>query len=249
MKNTQWLGHANQDNDFHVQCDSSDYAIGAVLIQEHEKDLVPIELASQSLDKNQLNWHVSEKELFKCSRFIVYTDHKNLQQLLNKSRDFKSGKLFRWAVRLQDHQFKCTYIRGKDNVVADYLSRDSILIQHPQYDLVRDFYNANPNPIRQYLSNTDGVDIVALYMRHLDIETLNMGTIGHYLPSHRDPFMLLVQNNELSHVSDTKLRNLLDKTDHYLSVYETDHTLPRQYAEWHDGFETDPAAHYSYMLA
>ncbi|MCP5003279.1 MAG: transposase family protein, partial [Planctomycetes bacterium] len=60
----------------------------------------------------------------------------------------------------------------------------------------------------------------------------------------------LVQNSGLSHLSDTNLRTLLDKTDHYLNIYES-HTqiLPRQYAEWHDGFESDPTTHYRSLLA
>ncbi|MCP5008179.1 MAG: hypothetical protein GY941_30235, partial [Planctomycetes bacterium] len=176
--------------------------------------------------------------LLRYKEYQIHTDHKNLQQLLNKSRDFKTGKLFRWAVRLQDHQFKCTYIRGKDNVVADYLSRDSVMIQHPQYELVKDFYAANPNPIRKWLSNTEGVDIHALYMRHLDIERLNRGSNGHYFPSHRDPYKLLVQNSGLSHLSRPELRHLLAKTDHYLLLYENESALPRQYTAWHDGYDS-----------
>ncbi|MCP5016076.1 MAG: hypothetical protein GY938_12515 [Ketobacter sp.] len=133
-------------------------------------------------------------------------------------------------------------------MVADYLSRDSVMIQHPQYDLVKDFYNANPNPIREYLSNTQGIDIKALYMRHLDIDTLNHGTIGHYFPSHRNPFKLLVQNNGLSHLPNQNTRALLDQTDHYLREFESDHLLPKQYYAWYDGYERDSSPNDRDML-
>ncbi len=76
----------------------------------------------------------------------MHTDHKNLQTLFEKALNFKTGKLFRWAVRLQDYDFKCQYIKGSENVIADYLSRESVEQFLPQYKCVKEFYDSNPYP-------------------------------------------------------------------------------------------------------
>ena len=261
VQSTKHLVHPNIKEQFHIFTDASKYGIGAMLAQIDPVDgiMKPVSYCSKVFNPTQQNWHVSEQELYaviyaaekwshllRYGEYHIHTDHKNLKQLLNKSRDFKSGKLFRWAVRLQDHRFKCSFIRGKQNKVADYLSRDSVMAQHPQYKVVSEFYEANPNPIRRYLSNTTGIDISALYMRHLHIQSLNSGTNGYYLPSHKDPYKLLFQNDGLQQISDHKVQFLLDQTDHYLSEYERDSTLPSQYASWDDGFNSESQINYSH---
>ena len=59
------------------------------------------------------------------NHFIIYS-HLNLQELFNRAKNFKAGKLYRWAVRLQDFSFTCRYLPGSKNIFADYLSRDTI---------------------------------------------------------------------------------------------------------------------------
>ena len=34
--------------------------------------------------------------------------------------------MYRWAVRLQDLEFTCKYLRGSLNTFADYMSRDGL---------------------------------------------------------------------------------------------------------------------------
>ena len=261
VQSTKHLVHPNIKESFHIFTDASQYGIGAMLAQIDPNDgiMKPVSYCSKVFNSTQQNWHVSEQELYaviyaaekwshllRYGEYHIHTDHKNLKQLLNKSRDFKSGKLFRWAVRLQDHCFKCSFIRGKDNVVADYLSRDSVMAQHPQYKVVSEFYEANPSPIRRHLSNTSGIDISALYMRHLHIQSLNSGTNGYYLPSHNDPYECLFLNDGLSQINDLKVQRLLEQTDHYLSQYERDFLLPSQYASWDDGFNSESRINYSH---
>ena len=48
------------------------------------------------------------------------TDHQLLSYLI---ADGKNGRLTRWTLFLQDYNFNIKYIKGKDNVLADYLSR------------------------------------------------------------------------------------------------------------------------------
>eukprot|EP01083_Nonionella_stella_P091657 256319_1 len=146
---TDYLMHPDLDwiaddtlepNPFHFFCDASKSGIGSMLAQCDKNGVMhPISYTAKVFNDCQRNWHVSEQELFavvhsiekyayllRCGKFIVHTDHRNLEQLFNKAKDFKTGKLFRWAVRLQDFHFECKYIKGTDNTIADYLSRDAL---------------------------------------------------------------------------------------------------------------------------
>jgi len=51
--------------------------------------------------------------------FILQTDHRNMLYL-EKSQ---APKLIRWRLRLQEYLFTIEHIPGKDNVIADALSR------------------------------------------------------------------------------------------------------------------------------
>ena len=55
------------------------------------------------------------------SQFVVYTDHKALEQWLRKEP--VNDKHAKMLVRLQDFEFSIRYIEGKDNVLADFASR------------------------------------------------------------------------------------------------------------------------------
>ena len=134
------LRHPDFQRPFYVQTDASDTAIGAVLLQDFEGPVLePIEFASRKLHKNELNWHTSDKELVAVvfalnkwiryllpKHFIVFTDHRNLEELFKYGRRKKNQRLHRWIVMLQQFDFTAKYLPGDDNFIADYLSRDII---------------------------------------------------------------------------------------------------------------------------
>ena len=53
--------------------------------------------------------------------FTVETDHCGLQHL--KIGKIRNARMMRWNLAMQNYSFNIKYLRGIDNVMADYLSR------------------------------------------------------------------------------------------------------------------------------
>ena len=124
----------NWDLPFEIMCDSSDYAIGAVLGQREDKKEFVIYYANKALDSAQSNYTTTEKEflvvvfaLEKLRSYIVgspvtvFTDHVALKYLLSK-QDTKP-RLTRWILLCRKFNLTIKDKKGVENVVADHLSR------------------------------------------------------------------------------------------------------------------------------
>ena len=59
--------------------------------------------------------------LFTGKKFVLQTDHKPLTFL--GSACYKNDRIMRWSLSLQEYDFVVKDIAGKDNILADYLSR------------------------------------------------------------------------------------------------------------------------------
>ena len=119
---------------FTVTTDASDFAIGAVLTQDHGHGEQPVAYESRKLSPAELNYPVHEKELLAIvhairlwrmylegQRFTVVTDHASLEYI--KTQANLSRRQARWLETLQANDFTVRYRPGKTNVVADALSR------------------------------------------------------------------------------------------------------------------------------
>lgn len=122
---------------FNIITDASDIACGGVLTQRYDDMDMPVVYASKAFNKHEKNKPPIEKELLAVHyaitqfrpyiygrHFTVYSDHKPLAYLYNLKNP--SSRLSRIRLNLEEYDFEIIYIKGKDNVIADALSRVSI---------------------------------------------------------------------------------------------------------------------------
>ena len=120
-----------------VHTDASSHAVGAVLLQGTDKDhLHVVQYASQTLAPCQTRYSTTEREMYAVKwavvhkfrhylegrHFIVRTDHQPLVHEL-KLKNPSSTRLVQLSLKLAPFDFEIHHIKGKDNAVADSLSR------------------------------------------------------------------------------------------------------------------------------
>ena len=129
------------DKGFVLRTDASDYAVGAVPEQVRDDGThVPVAFTSRILAEGQRRtWTAREKETYAivCALrkwsghtglhpVVVCTDHQSLQRWHKEHVDTPSGLAARraqWHETFAKFDLSVVYVPGKDNTVADYLSR------------------------------------------------------------------------------------------------------------------------------
>ncbi len=115
-----------------LQCDASDFGLGAALMQ----DGAPIAFASRRMTQTEQGYAQIEKELlavvFGMERFHTYTygrpvlvdsDHKPLESIMKKQLHMTPKRLQRMQLKLQTYDIDLRYKPGREMLVADMLSR------------------------------------------------------------------------------------------------------------------------------
>ena len=133
--NAPVLAAPNFSIPFKLEVDASASGAGAVLLQDGEV-CFPVCFYSVKFKLHQLNYSTIEKETLamllalqhfdvyvgsSSSTVVVYTDHNPLvflAQMYNHNQ-----RLMRWALLVQGYNVEIKHKKGKDNVVADALSR------------------------------------------------------------------------------------------------------------------------------
>lgn len=120
---------------FSLTTDASDYAIGGVLQQEDDQGrLRPLSFFSRLLNKAERNYSTLEREALaivyglKVNRPLllghkvrILTDHRPLKYIF--STNSNNTRVARWRLQVAEYDIEVDYLTGKDNVVADALSR------------------------------------------------------------------------------------------------------------------------------
>jgi hypothetical protein len=120
-----------------VTCDASASALGACLSQKVGDVERPIAFASRVLSPAERKYSASEREALAClwacefwhfylygRRFTLVTDHQALKTLLTTGGSgHRPLRLHRWSDRLFQYSFDVQFRPGRENNVADCLSR------------------------------------------------------------------------------------------------------------------------------
>lgn len=163
------LTNPNYDQPFIIQTDASNLGVGAVLLQGFGESERVISYFSRKLSSAEQKYQTTERECLAVinaiekfrpyiegARFTVVTDHASLQWLQNL-RD-PAGRLGRWALRLQAHNFELVHRKGRLMVVPDALSRavDSVDVpsfgnsNDPWYEALLNKCQMNPEKFTQF---------------------------------------------------------------------------------------------------
>jgi len=125
------------DKEFRVEADTSNYAMGGVLLMKCSDELWrPVAFISKSLSNTERNYEIHNKEMLtvvRCLetwrhflegttiRFEIWTDHKNLEYFMKAQK--LNRRQARWALYLLRFDFMLKHIPGSRMGKADSLSR------------------------------------------------------------------------------------------------------------------------------
>ena len=154
---------------FLLETDASGKGLGAVLSQKQSDGRYhPIAYASRIMTKTEQRYHSNKQEFLALkwavteqfheylspygknrNEFVVWTDNNPLTYIFSSANLDAAGQ--RWVAQLASYNFALEYQKGKDNTVANFLSR---LDDHLPLGEVQDYLNKIPYPgVKAVLDN------------------------------------------------------------------------------------------------
>ena len=141
---------------FLLETDASGRGLGAVLSQKQaDGQYHPIAYASRVMNETKQRYHSNEQEFLTLkwavmeqfheylshygknrNEFVVRTDNNPLTYIFSSANLDAAGQ--RWVAHLASYNFSLEYQKGKDNTVADFLSRMSKRLPEEE---VREYLN------------------------------------------------------------------------------------------------------------
>ncbi len=204
LENSALNYHPDFNKPFQIFVDASNIAVGGILMQEGHL----ISCFSQKLNSAQRNYTTTEKEALAIVLFLlekrsmllgcklhIYTDHSNL---LYTSKS-PLQRVQRWSLIIDEFNPTVHYIQGKNNTVADYLSRPDINSLDPED------YPLHPSVIAQAQANCEETQAIIQ-----NISRSNLATSKYVLtrPSGYAETVLALRNKNTPYIP-VNLRELI----------------------------------------
>lgn len=136
LANSVMLAHPASDAPLILQVDASDNAVGAALHQIVNENLQPLGFYSKRMTETQKRYSTYDRELLSAyqgikhfrhmlegRQFTLLTDHKPLVYAFQQKQDKASPRQARHLDYVGQFTTDIRHVSGKDNVIADFLSR------------------------------------------------------------------------------------------------------------------------------
>ncbi|CAK9827605.1 Transposon Tf2-6 polyprotein [Anthophora retusa] len=141
------LAHPEPNGTLAVTCDASDFMVGAALHQRIGNAWEPLSFFSTKLSPAEQKYSAFDRELLAIYRaikhfqhllegrhFTIYTDHKPLTYAFADKMDRRTPKQIRQLAFISEFTTDIQHIAGRDNVVADALSRIELVEKPIDYE-------------------------------------------------------------------------------------------------------------------
>ena len=130
------LQYPSIDGKLIVTTDSSNLAVGGVVEEIRGNKSVPLGFFSKKMTKNEQKMSTFGRELLAIfltvkhfrsylegAEFKIFTDHAPIIKAAENDLDRPIPKESRWLSYILSHKPEIIHIKGKDNIIADALSR------------------------------------------------------------------------------------------------------------------------------
>ena len=121
---------------FFIATDATQTTIAGVLLQKKGNILKPIEYFSRRLKDPETRYHTNEQEglaifssVKRWEHFLlmntttIFTDNSAMTYIFNRKEPC-NARVARWQIYLATFKYTITHVKGKDNKLADFLSRN-----------------------------------------------------------------------------------------------------------------------------
>lgn len=176
------LAHPNTGAKLALVTDASDTAIGAVLQQLKNGTWEPLAFFSRKLSPTHQKYSPYDRELLaiyeaikyfrhmvEAREFVIYTDHKPICYAFHTRKENCPPRQFRHLDYISQFTTDIRHISGKDNIVADALTRVEEIVQPINYNELAESQSSDQE-LKQHLHGKTSLSLKKIALPGIDTE-------------------------------------------------------------------------------